>query len=497
MEILTSSALRKAEALTAERYGIPAYELMQNAAFALCEVCAERVPRKSKILILAGRGNNGGDGLAAAKIFLSNGYSVSVALLSDNTPLAELAAFHKEGLAPIEISSKEQLTLIRFNEYDAIIDALLGIGANRPAEGVLAEMIKSANASPALKLSADIPSGLMADTPGTEGEIFRADITVTFSRPKLSFYLAPSKAFCGEVIVKDVGIPDELLSSPLCLLTAENTPLPPPRTPFGYKNLYGHAVLAGGSSGKSGAIILASSAALRAGAGLVTCALPKSLVWALSAHPELMSIDGDTDNYFSAGDAKKILNFLKPNMTLAAGPGLGRGEETAAFVRALIKNRDMPMVLDADALYALNDETLSELAGRGVLTPHAGEFFTLAGRSFGDMDRDEFIKNRLKISGEYAVKHKIFLVLKGAETIISTPDGRQFISVWGDSALSKGGSGDILTGIITALIAQGIKIEDALKTACKMQGDAARAASANRSAYSVNPMDIVDAIGII
>jgi NAD(P)H-hydrate epimerase len=493
MEILSASRLRETENLAVREYGRTIPHLIEQAALAVYEVCAERIPRSAPVLILAGPGNNGSDGIMAAKLFRGGGYPVTVFLLRaavEKTALTEL------GVIVREISSEEDIDKDQFTSVGLIIDALLGIGANRPASGAMAALIAAANSSAALKVAVDIPTGLLADIPLISGEIFHADITVTFTRPKPSFHLAPAKALCGEVIVKDVGIPQALINSPLTLLTEENTPPPPKRTPFGYKNLYGHAVIAGGSAGKSGAAVLASLAALRAGAGLVTCALPKALQWALSAQPELMGFFGGTEEIFSKKDAKALLNFLKPHMTLAVGPGLGREKETAAFVRKLIKGWDNPIVLDADGLYALDGESLAALSGRGVLTPHMGEFFTLASRSFGEMDKDELTLNRLKISYEYAVKHKLFLALKGAETIISLPDGRQFISEWGTPALSKGGSGDILTGIITALITQGIDIESALKTACKTQGDAARAACAGRAEYSVTPIDIINSIGV-
>jgi NAD(P)H-hydrate epimerase len=361
----------------------------------------------------------------------------------------------------------------------------------------MADMIALANSAAALRISVDIPTGLMADTPHILGEVFRADVTVTFTRPKVSLHLAPSKAFCGEIIVKQVGLPQELITSPLHLLTEENTPHPPERTPFGYKNIYGHAVVVGGSLGKSGAAVIAACAALRSGAGLVACILPKSLIWALAAHPELMSFEAETDNIFSEKDASRILAFLKPDMTLAIGPGLGRDEQTLAFVRALIKGWAKQMVIDADALYALDEKTLALLTGRVALTPHFGEFLPLASRCFGAMDKQELILNRLEISREYAKRYSLFLLLKGSEMIISCPDGEQFISEWGSPCLSKGGSGDILTGVITALIAQGVKMQDALKTACRIQGTAGRIAAKGRCAYSVTPADIINSIGIL
>jgi NAD(P)H-hydrate epimerase len=500
VEILSSSALRETEKTVTERYGIPVFALRERAALAVYEECAKRRPKPAKVLVLAGRGNNGTDGLAAARIFLCGGYPVSALLLSGKTPeqTAENTILSKLNADTAEISSLEdiQKNSDKFTGSDIIIDALLGIGANRPAEGVLAELIRAANAASALKVSVDIPSGLTADSPQITGEIFRADITVTFTRSKPSFHLPPAKAFCGEVIIREIGIPPFLIDSPLHLLDNGNTPPPPGRAPFGYKNLYGHAVIAGGSSGKSGAAVMAASAALRAGAGLVTCILPKGLNGAVYTRPELMSFFGDTENAFSEKDAEKVLKFLKPGMTLALGPGLGRSDETAAFVRTLLKKRNLLTILDADALYALDNATLSAVEQHAVLTPHPGEFFMLASRSFGEMNKEEVELNRLALSKEYALKHKLVLVLKGTETIISTPGGTQFISEWGDPALSKGGSGDLLTGIITALIAQGTAEEDAVKTACRTQGDAARAASAKCSASSVTPIDILNNIGV-
>ena len=493
MEILSAIGVNSAEQ-KAFKLGITQQSLMERAGYAVFKECTSRFSPPARVLVLAGRGNNGGDGFVCARYLQDAGFQVRVMVLSGNEALPKLTLLQRQtarrcGVKIFEITPNRSLP--DFNEYDLIIDALFGTGLNRPIFGLAASVIDAANKAQAWKLAVDLPSGLDASSLKILGECFLADLTVTFTRPKLPMQLYPTRAFCGEVVIADVGVPDAVVSSKLQLLTEKNTPDLPVRSLHGHKGDYGHAVIVGGSLGKTGASVLAGLSALRAGAGLVTCTLPGSLYNMLAAYPELMGFYCKSSTVYIKNDTDDIKDFLKESMALGLGPGIGRRSETEAFVRELIAVTEQKLVVDADALYALNKEALLSLAGRAVLTPHMGEFAAMAG-----VDKATLISQRLELALEYAVKYQVCLVLKSSETIITTSDGQQYISEWGTPALSKGGSGDILTGIITALLAQGYSLADAAKLGCRIQGEASRKASEKRAEYAVSPRDIVDAIGL-
>ncbi|MDR0454356.1 MAG: NAD(P)H-hydrate dehydratase, partial [Deferribacteraceae bacterium] len=297
----------------------------------------------------------------------------------------------------------------------------------------------------------------------------------------------------GEVVTAEIGIPDaavEAVKPSLILLTEYCTPPMPERKGYGHKGNYGHAVIIGGSAGKYGAAVISSRAALRAGAGLVTCALPN--LAPLLSFPEIMGFNSGDNLFFTADSAEAVAGFCREKSAAAIGPGLSRSPESLEFAGNFILSSDIPLVIDADALFALDRNTLKAINGRAILTPHIGEFANMLG-----IDKSVTERNKLQLAMEYAVQNGVYLILKSSETIISAPDGQQYISVWGTPALSKGGSGDILTGILTALIAQGIRLADACKLACRIQGDAAGTAQKSRGAFAVTAEDILNSIGLL
>ncbi len=496
MEILTAAQIKAVEETVISETGIPAIVLMERAGLAVFGECAERITPDAKILILAGRGNNGGDGLVTARLFHNAGFDVTVMMPAGKTALSKQTGQQKNilrnsGVKIQEISQKRVLPSM--DGYDLIIDALLGTGLNRPADEFLSGIINAANRASAWKVAVDIPSGLDASSCNIIGETFLADLTVTFCRPKVPHHLHPAKAFCGEVVTADIGIADasvEKVKAALHFLTERNTPPMPEREIYGHKGNYGHAVIIGGSAGKYGAAVMSSLAALRGGAGLVTCALPN--LSPLSAWPELMGFHSGDKPSFTPADADAVTEFCRSKSAAAIGPGLSRTPECLEFAQKIIKSTEIPLVIDADALFALDAETLKILGNRAVLTPHIGEFAHMLGVNKSTVEQD-----KLALAGECARKNKIYLILKSSETIISTPDGQQYVSVWGTPALSKGGSGDILTGILTALLAQGYHMADACKLACRIQGEAARTAQKTRNAFAVSPTDILNSIGTL
>lgn len=465
---------------------------MERAGFAVFKRCLAALNEYSKVLVLAGSGNNGGDGFVTARYLKNAGYRVSVYFINSGSKQSQISKKMYEAavLAGVDVTEVDTLSVPSMSGFDVIIDALFGVGFNRSLSGVYAEVVKCANEVCGFKLAVDVPTGVNASSGAKPDLCFTADCTVTFSVPKIAHCLNPAKSYCGEVFIEDIGLPPDTISSKLSLLTAGNTPPLPFRKSTAHKGSYGHVLVTGGSVGKTGASVLASLSAMRAGAGLTTCALPGGLFSMLAPFPQLMGLFCGESYYFSEADADIILENYNDSMVLLIGCGIGRKEETRVFIKRLVRETNGAIVLDADGLYGLDEETLYRLKGRAVLTPHIGEFARLV-----NVDKVKAQEERLKLSLDFSENYGITLMVKSAETVITEPGGAQFISNYGTGALSKGGSGDILAGITAGLIAQKYSIADACKLACYMQAKAAEKAGENRGSYSVNADDIVNYIG--
>jgi len=462
MKILTADEMRAADRLTIERYGIPSLDLMRNAGAAVARFILREFPRHRNIGVLCGKGNNGGDGFVAARHLKAAGCNVSVLLLGDPGHLKgdAKAAFDEMDLTPLPAPDESALEAAGalLDSADLLVDAVVGTGFKPPLRGVAAALRDWVNASTTPIVAVDLPSGWDADARDFTVEgAFRASAVVTFTAPKLAHLSGNlTGSATGPIVVAPIGSPDEAIQSSNCFTWAGSSKAvaEQPRTPDANKGLYGHVLLAAGGRGKSGAPAMASLAALRAGAGLVTAAVPQSILPSVAAiTAELMTFPlregpaGEADS--SNLEPEQLKSMLGRATVLAVGPGLG--PEPEEFVLGLIEKTDLPIVLDADALNILAKHP-DRIGGRGrtmVLTPHPGEMARLAG-----ITTKEVQARREPLARDFATKHQVTLVLKGWRTLIAHPDGRIAINTTGNPGMAKGGSGDILTGMVAALLAQ-------------------------------------------
>jgi hydroxyethylthiazole kinase-like uncharacterized protein yjeF len=493
--VIFSEQIRDIDRLTVENYHAPSLLLMEAAASACVRAIQLRFPdgvEEKKALVLCGKGNNGGDGAAVARGLSRLGVHCDVILFgkleetvgdahTNLDAVSKLAGFEAGSTvlpAPLSfsecdgINAWEQLARPR-KTYDVIVDALFGTGLTRPLEGVFVKVIdhlallkqardRVSGLRP-LILSVDIPSGLNADQSNPIGPTVQADCTVTFTAPKPANVLPPACDFGGDLVVADIGSPQSLIESakPWLFVTeaqdAKNWLVITRYTPESYKNSHGHVLIAAGSRDYTGAAALCGSAAMRAGAGLVTVATPVSAQSAVatSLMPEVMTTAlAETDRGVVSDDA--VDHFLKLSSkatVVAIGPGLTSDDErTQRFVRSVVERRSQPVVIDADGLNCLSPWP-QELTGSPqyplILTPHPGEMLRLIGT-----DNKSALSGRLAVAREFATAHKVILVLKGSRSLIASPDGRVFVNPTGNAGLGTAGAGDTLTGLIAGFLSQ-------------------------------------------
>jgi len=502
-KVLTSEEMHEVDRLTTEKYGIPPILLMENAAHAAARVISEKlggsVDGKS-FLVLCGKGNNGGDGAALARVLWQQGADVEVCLFGLVEDTKDHARVNFEILRKItdqegfeldqtDLAFEEITSLEEWLEYDSLnfhcddpdvlVDALFGTGLKRALDGVyeqVAAYISAYTAEDAgqgtFVVSLDVPSGLDSDCGERIGMNARAHVTVTFTAPKLANVIPPASNFSGELRVENIGSPCELINETASRvfvaemedacdwLTRTNF------TPNSYKNKRGHALLIAGSKNYSGAAVLCANAAIRSGVGLVTIATPESSLLSVSSRvlPDVIvrSISQTENRTVSEDTFHEIEEYWGNVDAVAIGSGLSmakRGERTGdsttpEFVRRVVENRRTPLLIDADGLNALSPFDLQGSAEMPlILTPHEGEFLRLIGTT----DKDD-VKDRVKAARRFAEKHCIILVLKGERTLIVGPGGKVVINSTGNSGLGKAGNGDTLTGIITGFVAQAVKM---------------------------------------
>jgi ADP-dependent NAD(P)H-hydrate dehydratase / NAD(P)H-hydrate epimerase len=471
MKILTADEMREVDRLTTKRYGVPSLTLMENAGKSVADFIASRFPdfKRRPIVVLCGKGNNGGDGFVAARHLLKLAPNVQAYLMGDPREVKGDAATNLNrwkkagGKLSVDRPGKPSAPT-EFAGDSIFVDALLGTGVRGPVEGRLAEVIAAVNRhGPGCDIVAvDIPSGLHADTGEIPGPVIVADYTVTFTAPKPGLLLGASAQHIGELLVRPIGSPLELIeetgkgnlrwSEP-----AEFAHFAAARKPEGHKGDYGHALVVAGSVGKSGAAALASWAALRAGAGLVTVATPEPVLPIVAAHtPEVMTepLAATRAGTISERSLEGSLfaTLLKGKRALAIGPGLTTQDETQSFVRTVVKTHsDVPVILDADGLnaFAGRASELKDRKGLLALTPHPGEMSRLTGRT-----TEEIQSNRIEIALKAAADWNAIVVLKGHHTVIAAPDGFAYINSTGNPGMGTGGTGDVLTGMLAGLVAQ-------------------------------------------
>jgi hydroxyethylthiazole kinase-like uncharacterized protein yjeF len=496
MKILTAGEMRAADAATTEEYGIPSIALMENAGAAVARFVLQELPDAERgglrIVALCGKGNNGGDGFVAARILAEAGCDVAVLLLGNAAEVKRdarkaLERLSAAELAPVEAPEEAALAKPQIAELlegaDLFLDAVLGTGFRPPMRGVaaaLGEWLAAHRDTPVV--SVDLSSGWDADSRTMrEQGAYRSDAVVTFTAPKLAHVFGFLTR--GPIVVADIGSPDAAVRTTTHLHWAGSAKriAETPREPDSNKGKFGHVGIITGARGRAGAAAMASYAALRAGAGLVTAAVPKSILSSVAAiAPELMTealqetAQGSIALRNLDGEAGRAL--LEKRTVIAIGPGLGQESEAQQFALRLIElcgsgEKPIPMVLDADCLNAIAQHNY-KLDGRGrtiVLTPHPGEMARLVGKSIPEVEAD-----REGIARAYATEHHVTLVLKGWRTLIAHPDGRIAINTTGNPGLAKGGSGDILTGITAAMLAQyKDNVAEAVEAAVYLHGLAA------------------------
>lgn len=504
MRVLTGEAMREVERFAIERVGVPGLVLMEHAAIGVADAIGERFPEAWSAAIFCGPGNNGGDGLAVARLLDARGYSVEILLAVPGTPRAGDAEVQAKicrrlGLEIREIRSEAELTsaLSSAMERDLIVDALFGTGLGRPLEGLLGRLAASLGDLGRPVLAVDLPSGLSADSGRLLGPHVTASLTVTFGVPKVAHLFSPAAEAVGELVIADLGIPARLFDSAagdLRLLTEEHLgQLLQPRAREGHKGTYGHTLVVAGSKGKSGAALLATRAAVRAGSGLVTVAVPEDLLTVLEASSlESMTIGLPIapDGGLGAGALDRLLTAAEGKSVLAVGPGLGTEPSTVEVVRRLIAETRVPVVLDADGLNAFQDR-IAELASREspmVLTPHPAELARLLGG-----DRDDVTADRAQAVRDAVERSGAVVVLKGHRTLIGDADGIA-VNPTGNPGMATGGTGDILTGLIAGLIAQGREPVEAAELGVFAHGLAGDLAAERLGELSLSAGDVLERI---
>jgi NAD(P)H-hydrate epimerase len=490
MHVLSAAGMQACDRLTAERYGIPSLELMRAASAAVAAFARQQFPLARRVTVLCGRGNNGGDGMMAARLLASRGLEVTTLLLGKPDALKGDAAqawleltSPAHGLIHVVNSAEELARHSDALNCDLLVDAVVGTGFNPPLKGLtlaVLDWVKAGRESdpshpsdknknlarvghPAPVLAVDLPSGWPADEIGATapGPVFPADAVITFTAPKPAHLFGQlTRHWEQPVVVAPIGSPDEAIVSDLKLDWAGSalSLVQAPRAASANKGNFGHVLVVGGSTGKSGAPAMAALAALRAGAGLVTAAVPApALASAASLAPELMTwpLAATAAGQISAENLapEEIAALTAGKTVLAIGPGLGQSPETVKFTTGLLSATKIPAVIDADALniLAAKPVLLAKLAkGRTlVLTPHPGEMARLAGITVPEVQA-----GRLAVARGFAQRVGVTLVLKGARTLIAHPDGRVAVNTTGNPGMAKGGSGDLLTGLIAGLLAQ-------------------------------------------
>ncbi len=504
MKIVSAAEMREIDRVTSERFGVPSIALMENAGAAVADFVRTNYPQAKRIGVICGKGNNGGDGLVAARKLADSGHDVRVLLLANPEELQGDAAamFDRMPGKPVIATSNDQLltdSAKQAFESDILIDAILGTGFKPPVTGLYADAIAAINSSRAKVVAVDIPSGADADSrQAPTGLSARADAVITFTAPRPAHVFGSLTE--GPTRIVPIGSPDAAIVSALKLnlITPRDfADVLAPRRVESNKGSYGHVLVMGGGRGKYGAPAMSAIAALRSGAGLATIATAVSSVPTVASfHPEVMTepLEETSQGTISPRcfDSGSLEAALTGKTVLAIGPGISRQGETSRLVRRLVAEISIPTVLDADGLNAFAGMT-QEIQGKGrvlVLTPHPGEMARLLGCSVPEVQA-----HRIDVARKFAHQHEVILVLKGHRTLVAKPDGEVWVNPTGNPGMATGGTGDVLTGIIAGLIAQNpTKVFDAVIAGVFLHGLAGDIASESLGQRSLIATDLVSAL---
>jgi len=495
MKIFRCDQIKEIDSFTISNEPIASADLMERAASQLFNWLAARFDRTMRAVVFAGPGNNGGDGLALARLLHNNRYETEVHYIRFSG--SESPDWH-HNLSRLKNETDIQINIIDdadkfpvITDNDIVIDTIFGSGLTRPAEGLAAEVIRIINQTNATVISVDIPSGLFGEDNSTnlKDNIVEADYTLSFQFPKLSFLFAENQIYTGDWQVLPIGLSPEAVKrtrTPYLLVERRDVlPLLKKRNRFDHKGTFGHGFLIAGSRGRIGAAVLGTRAALRTGIGLITCQVPSCGYQVLqTAIPEAMIIPDNNE--------EAISEVMQTGLddAVGLGPCLGTDPVTQAAVHKMLRESDRPLVIDADGLniLGLNKEWLKILPPGTILTPHPKEFERVAGTM-----QNSFL--RLKRQSEFSLEYGCIVILKGAHTTVTTPDGKVFFNSTGNPGMATAGSGDVLTGIILSLLAQGYGPENASVTGVFLHGMAGDIAAIDKGFESLIASDITDHIG--
>lgn len=508
MKVLDAAAARALDRYAIDEMGLPALVLMEHAADGAVEALLGRWPGATRVVVVCGPGNNGGDGWAMARLLLVRGVDCEVIALHPATEDAQVQAriAGNLGVSAIEVRDDADLETVetRLREADVVVDALFGTGLARPLEGLPAQLVGAIVASGRPILAVDLPSGLDASQASLPEVVVWADVTVTFVAPKVAHVLAPACEACGEVVICDLGFPASLLehvASTLSVTSLEDLRAAlPPRPRDTHKGEAGRVLVVAGSVGMAGAAVLAGRAALRAGAGLVTLAVPEpiaAIVAGASLETMTIALPSCERGRLDPAAAARIIELAPRFDAVALGPGLGGGaldEELAATLRRAVLGCEVPLVLDADGLNAFAGR-IGELADRAaatVLTPHAGEAARLL-----DASVEEVLSDRLASVREASWCARSVVVLKGRQSLVAAPNSEVAITPTGNPALATGGSGDVLTGVVAALLAGGLAPFEAARLGTYWHGLAGDEVAAVKGDRGVVATDVIEVLPVV
>ncbi len=496
MKIIDVNQIRELDKYTIEQEPITSVELMERAVLACVNWIIGRYNAKTEFKIICGLGNNGGDGLAIARLLAEKKYPVHVFIINYSEKRSSDFLFNyerlklssKENLSIDEITSAESLkNIFHFTEQSILIDAIIGTGLKKPTEGLVANIISFINQQPLTVISIDIPSGLYGDKLNdVKDHIVKAEFTLAFQFPKLSFMFTENAECIGEFSILDINLNAEYIykvptkkyfSTKSDILVFLKT-----RNKIAHKGNFGHALIVAGSRGKIGAAVLAAKACMHSGVGLLTVHSPKCGYEILQTSlPEAM-VNSDSNNDFISDNIR-----LEKYNAIGIGPGLGNEKQTQNVVKLLIQNSIVPIVFDADAINIISENKtwLAFVPANSIFTPHLKEFERLAGKTENSFER-------LKMQGEFSIKNNVYVVLKGAHTSISCPNGDVYFNSTGNPGMATGGSGDVLTGIITSLMAQGYSSQQSCILGVYLHGLAGDFAAQKKSEESMIASDIIE-----
>lgn len=504
MKVVTAHTMQELDRRAINEYGIPGRELMESAG----RGCAEHIlsayggrPNISAV-ILAGKGNNGGDGYVIARHLLEKGWQVRVIVMTRREEIIGDALINLVLLPDEVLSFCPDTGELAARHHDdlqratVVVDALLGTGLKSDLKGVYLEAVSAINAAPGKVVAVDIPTGVHGTTGRILGQAVQADLTISFGFAKLGQLLYPGAQQTGRLVVIDIGIPPRLMAEVVgydYLNEKAMAPLVQPRDRQAHKGTFGHSLIIAGSTGKSGAAALAANSAVRSGAGLVTLAAPEKINPILeikTTEAMTVALPDAGCGYLNESHAPLIEQLLTGKNTVALGPGIDRQSTTISLVQHLVETIKLPLVIDADGLNALAED-VSVLKRKQsadiVLTPHPGEMARLLGTALPDM-----AAVRISVAQEFARTYGVYVVLKGAHTIIAAPNGQAAINGSGNPGMASGGMGDVLTGVITALLGQGYATWQACTLGVFVHGLAGDMVANEKGEIGMNASDVIE-----